>query len=464
MVAAHRQSRSWVASASAGVVYCRVAPRSLRAPFFLTVAGVFVAMALVWGFCLPAFEGADEQNHYAFMIFLKDHWRLPRQLPLPSEVTGEGHQPPLYYALGAAWLACFHPDATFVEPPKRPDRYFNRQPIFFAQDNGPYPGAWPSSHSPVHEIRAVQVILPLASLACLWLLLTAIGVDDGAGRAAFALMALNPAWCQLAGALNNDHVAITAFSAALLLMAVIAAEGRCRPWIPPVLGVVLGLGALAKLSVLPLLPMVWVATWLFSKRRARDMAWVTLLPAVLAGWWFARNATMYGDPFGWAMHRLTCSQNLHVKALTDWPWWRFWFLRSFESFWSVFGWMTWRAPLAVTWAFAGFVAAAVLGLFKRGWRELSAGSRRAMLVLAVAAVALVVGVARFNLEFDPPEGRYFYPGLLAWGAGLALGLRPWLVPLGPRAQRTVAWTLAGLLTALNLWLVTAGLLPLYYGY
>lgn len=446
------------------VLYFSPMLRSLRSPYFLVVTGAFLLLALSWGFCLPAFEAADEQSHYAFMVFIKDHWRLPRQLPLPAEVAGEGHQPPLYYLLGALWLRLAHPGASSVELPRRPGISFDRQPVFFDQDPGPYPGAWPASHTPVHELRALQVVLPLATLACLWLLLARLAPGTGAPRVAYAVMALNPAWCQLAGALNNDHTATTTFSVVLTLLVLAAANGRLESCGPPVLGVSLGLGMLAKLSILPLLPLTWMAVWIWSHRKTRDEAWVILVPTAIAGWWYVRNAMLYGDPFGWAMHRLTCSQNLHEKPVLEMGWWWFWLVRSFESFWSVFGWMTWRAPLAVTWTFAATVAAAAVGLVKRGWRTLSAGERRAGLLLALATAALVTGVARFNLEFDPPEGRYFYPALVAWGTALAWGLDPWLGALSPRTQHLVAWSVTGGLVALNLWLVTARLLPLYYGY
>lgn len=427
--------------------------KPLRDPYFIACTVLFALSALAWGWALPAFEAPDEQNHYRYMVFLKDHGRLPVQLPLPPEVAGEGHQPPLYYALGAAYLRAFHPAAVFIEPPLRADVWFNRQPVYFKADLSGGPSNPLPQHQPVHALRALQVALPLLSLACLWLLLARLEAAPWARRSAYAMLALNPGWCFLAGALNNDHLAVAASSAALLLLCDAGLRGSFRPWTAPWVAAALSAGALAKLSVLPLLPIAVACAWAWSPRPRRDLGWLLLLPGALAGWWYVRNLALYDDPFGWAMHRLTCANTLHAKSVFNFAWWRFWTLRSFESFWSVFGWLTWRAPLAFTYTvFAGCVAALV-GTFMG---SLSPEWRRARRVLLGAALLLLLGVARFGLEFDPPEGRYFYPALLPIGATLALGWGKFKAPL------LTPWLLAAALAVLNAWLIGWKLIPIYY--
>ena len=431
-----------------------------RDPFVWTVLALFTALSLAWGLLLPPFEAPDEQNHYRYMVFLKDQGRLPRQLPLPPEVWGEGHQPPLYYLAGAGALKALYPHAAFVEPPRRMDFRFNSQPTYFQSLT---PGSAADPSRPVHVLRILQLFLPLLSLAGLWLLLAALGLDGPEGKLALALLALNPGWCFLSGALNNDHLANAAFSWALLGLALAARKGRMKQSMAVALGAVLAVGALAKLDVLPLLPLALAAAWVWSPgKRLANLAWLGGLPLALAFWWYARNWSVYGDPFGWAMHRLTCANTVHPKALTDLGWWQFWLTRSFDSFWGVFGWMTWRAPMAWTWTALGGVGAAVAGMAQQGGWPRSQGGRRAAMVLTVAAGAVVLGVARFGLEFDPPEGRYFYPALSAWGVALAWGWRPWLQKLHPSWAAALPWVLAAALTAFNLWLLFTRLCPLYY--
>jgi hypothetical protein len=74
---------------------------------------------------------------------------------------------------------------------------------------------------------------------------------------------------------------------------------------PALLGLLMGLSLLGKLSAPALLPLValGLAWW-----RQRDTRW-TLLQTVLvygvaaaaAGWWYARNWQLYGDPLGWSV-------------------------------------------------------------------------------------------------------------------------------------------------------------------
>lgn len=434
----------------------------LKDRFFIMATIAFTVCAIVWGLALPAYEAPDEQNHYRYMVFLKDFGRLPRQLPLPPEVLGEGHQPPLYYVLGGLFLRAVYPEASFVEPPLRSDVWFDRQPVYFEQFVQSNPFDVLASHRPVHAVRLAHLFLPLLSLGCLWILLSYLSISDGVRRTTFVLLALNPGWCFLAGALNNDHLAVATSSVVILVLTRAASKQRFEPWMGPFLGLFLGLGSLAKLSVLPLLPITAVALWMWSPRPRRDLAWLVGLTAGLAGWWYGRNLILYGDAFGWTMHRLTCPNTLHHKSVFNLAWWQFWSLRSFESAWSVFGWLTWRAPLIFTWLVAGVCVGAIIGVIRRlVLARIEPPNIRIGFVLGFAFMALWVGVARFGLEFDPPEGRYFFPGLLPVGAGLALGWSVWFKNKD-RYLKIFSWVLLTSMALFNVWLVGWRLIPFYY--
>src|SRR5262245_3031782 len=69
----------------------------------------FLSLATVYSLIVPLGEGPDEPGHAAYVFFLAREGRLPVQRAAPdtSDVPGEGHQPPLAYALAAplmAWL------------------------------------------------------------------------------------------------------------------------------------------------------------------------------------------------------------------------------------------------------------------------------------------------------------------------------------------------------------------------
>ena len=69
----------------------------------------FVVLATLYSVVTPLGEGPDEPGHARYMFFLAREGRLPVQQTdaATSDVPGEGHQPPLAYALVAplaAWL------------------------------------------------------------------------------------------------------------------------------------------------------------------------------------------------------------------------------------------------------------------------------------------------------------------------------------------------------------------------
>lgn len=69
----------------------------------------FVGLATLYSTVIPLGEGPDEPGHAAYVFFLARTGRLPVQRAdaRQSDVPGEGHQPPLAYALAVpavAWL------------------------------------------------------------------------------------------------------------------------------------------------------------------------------------------------------------------------------------------------------------------------------------------------------------------------------------------------------------------------
>jgi hypothetical protein len=427
--------------------------RFLRDPYFAGVTAAFLLFAAGWGLLLPSFESVDEQNHYRYMVFLKDHGRLPVQLPSPAESTGEGHQPPFYYALGALALRILEPSAGLVEPPRRPT-LFNHQPVYFEHTDGEGLMRFPGQAWPVHGLRLLQLFaLLLPGLLCLGLVLARL-LDPVAARLAFAVTALNPAFLALAGALNNDHGAWVFGTAALACLLLPAPE---RPIPLPAwlgFGALAAAAALSKPTALGLLPAALVLVLRKPGEARRRGPWLAcaMVAAALAPW-FLRNLRLYGDPTAWNALVQDCPQCVHPKPLLLWRWWWFWIERTFETYWSVFGWMTWRAAPAVTLAFAGACGLALLGLAKAGTGSLGR-PRSAAALAAVAGVCAVV--LRHDLFLDPPAGRYFYAAALPIALFLGQGWGAF------RPPAWAPWAAAAALAALNLWLLFGRMVPMYY--
>ena len=91
---------------------CDLRPATCELKQYLPVSLIvlaFVALATLYSVVTPLGEGPDEPGHARYMFFLAREGRLPVQQadPAKSDAPGEGHQPPLAYALAAplaAWL------------------------------------------------------------------------------------------------------------------------------------------------------------------------------------------------------------------------------------------------------------------------------------------------------------------------------------------------------------------------
>jgi hypothetical protein len=153
------------------------------------------------------------------------------------------------------------------------------------------------------------------------------------------LTAFNPMFLFISASVNNDNLAAPLAAAAMLALLRALQHGQTRRdgvW----LGGLLGLGALTKLSVLGLLPIAAVALTWDAWRRRRWRTWlvnaalIAACMAVIAGWWYARNWTLYGDPTG--ANRMLDIAGRRDEALT---WRGLW--AEFEgfriSYWALFG-------------------------------------------------------------------------------------------------------------------------------
>jgi hypothetical protein len=166
----------------------------------------------------------------------------------------------------------------------------------------------------------------------------------------------------------------------------------------------------------------------------RTLVPLFVIALALSGFWFARNATVYGanDLFGWARHdavvagQTTTAQWIEANGLgntlIDL------FAISFKSFWAQFGWMGVLVSDRIyvfLFVLSAAATAGALFMLARMWRERDSLSRetRWTWVLLGLLLALVIGAdAYYNLKFFQPQGRYLFYGLIPiaalWAGGL----------------------------------------------
>lgn len=434
----------------------------------------FLGLALCYSAVVPLGEGPDEPGHAAYVFFLAREGRLPVQRadPHQSDVAGEGHQPPLAYALAAPLVAWLPPEQRQIDLPGNPRFTWAGGAELNAVAHGsrehwPWRGAvlaW-------HLARLVSVGLGAATVV--WTYLAARALDQrfalGAGRlvperaqpptahraspvpwVAAALVAFNPQFLFVSALITNDAL-LAALGAALLWLVARGSRGGRRSAHAMALGALLGLALLTKQSALLLAPVALLGVWgreqradgggQGADRRRRAILSRCLIvlgtAALICGWWYARNWRLYGDPLGLAVFRAEFATQPFEPGRP--AAWRDALAQLHDSFWARFGWMNVAAPAWATALFAVIELAGLLGLLAQArawWRGggrwpapvwLALAGLPALALAWVVAFALTAGLVAW-------QGRLLFPALPAVAVLLARGLA-WWGGGGQRAHR-----------------------------
>jgi 4-amino-4-deoxy-L-arabinose transferase-like glycosyltransferase len=333
-----------------------------------------------------------------------------------------------------------------------------------------------------HLARVASTALGAITVTCTYFAARALARGEGrswqAGLfslLAAALVALNPQFLFTSALVTNDAL-LAALGAAALWMAiggvrreaqVVNGERSSAFSLQPsafLLGLLLGLALITKQSAVLLLPLAPLAAWRRAegwRARLAHLAVSGATAVAVAGWWYVRNAQLYGDALGLGAFRAEFTTQA-------WEWrnpaaWAGALWQLHESFWARFGWMSIPAPRWLYVAYALLSLAAVAGLAGAavGAQRHSKGLGLPLAVWALPALAL-----GWTLSFALTaglvawQGRFLFPALAAIALLLARGLLFWAT--GDRRQargdrgrlRGVALSLA-----LSPFALSAALLP-----
>jgi 4-amino-4-deoxy-L-arabinose transferase-like glycosyltransferase len=457
----------------------RIRPVALHVSHFPLYALLllFLLLATLYNVVIPLGEGPDEPGHMAYVLFLAREGRLPRQHASVGQVDvpGEGHQPPLAYLLALPTVAWLPPAEREFSLSDNPDFLWNSgsEPAAFmraSQEYWPWRGvvrAW-------HLTRGVATLLGLVTLICTWKVAHALVHPDQTTQPArahlpllaTAFVALNPQFVFTSALVTNDAL-LVALSTGLFWLAVSARDtGMSGRW-PLLAGGLFGLALLTKQSALLLAPLLLWASWRAGSGNwwatTRIIITWTLVTLLLAGWWYARNWQLYGDPFGLGVFR-----DEFMTQAFDWRSpvaWRAALAQLYASFWARFGWMSLRPPVWViqVYALVGLIGLGGLTLHLGRW--LRTGGWRRHLVRSivespwVAVVLLLLLALAWTVSFALTaglvawQGRMLFPALPAMAILLAVG---WV----PLPRLVTAAGLVGLL-ALALYLPLEVIRPAY---
>jgi 4-amino-4-deoxy-L-arabinose transferase-like glycosyltransferase len=400
----------------------------------LIVAG-YAVLAVLYATRVPIWNAPDEPAHYNNIYAIAILHQLPVLRPgdydqallarlthdrfPPGESVAtlryESHQPPLYYLLAAPILVVLKGAAI--------------------------------------RTQVVALRLFTALIGALFILSTyrlarlLFPKSDVAGLAAAAFVAFIPQHLFMSAAIDNDALAELMLALALIVaIEDVAERGKSRRDVRA--GVVVGLAVLTKLvaavSAVVVVAGILGAAFLSPDRRASfrqapfRIARIAAVSLVLSGWWFVRNAVIYGiaDPVGLRRHaEVVAGQPLtgHLSPAVA----RQMGLTLFHSFWGQFGWMGIPYADRTYDVLASFSALIFLGILLFTGRALqtrpvggfflgtelvtpsgiptvlSPAQMIALGILALEILLVALGVIFYNLRYLQPQGRYLFPTLPA---------------------------------------------------
>lgn len=274
-------------------------PRSIKhsvhSPLFWLVA-LYLLVGLTYAWVTPLFEKPDEDGHYGYLLYLREHNTLP-PLVFGLEFEFEYKQPPLYYLVTHAltsWLP--------ATPERMPDSnpYMNSSVPVYRNDNRNVFLHPPSITPLVLAARLVSWLFGLGTMLSTYYLATQLFPQNTRfAIAAAGVVGFQPQALFIATAINND-TAIAFFGALATAILVRRLKTPPSPYFAPLLGGVLGLASLTKVSGLAFFPLAGLAL-IFIHRGIRpalfrDGAIIIAVALLTSGWWYARNALVYGDP------------------------------------------------------------------------------------------------------------------------------------------------------------------------
>ena len=454
------------------------------------LVGVAVAIFLVLGvgysLVVPPFETPDELFHYGFAHYVAETGRLPVQDPAATGPWAqEGSQAPLYYLL-TGWLTRGIDQSDFPASAVRNPRANIGDPLYPGNKNfmlySGIPQPLTGSVLALHIGRWLSLLLGVVTLLCLYgtAKLATPPYHTGPRPIALTITAVSfaafiPQFIFISASFSNDSMIIAAAALVVYWLARLLArptDATIAWWEWVVLGLLLGIAALSKLQGLGLFALAGIAGLLIMVQR-RDW-WLPLrvfplvaLPALaVAGWWYWRNFTLYGDWLGIA-HLL----EINGQRTNGLSWGGF--VHEFRglrySFWGLFGWFNILLPIWFYWlmdvvAILGLAAVGIIFTMSLNRRKFDidrrADRRVRLMLLAWIGLSLVL-MAYWVTQATGSQGRLLMPALTAFATLVALGLTGWMDML-PRRVVTGVWS--GLIAVMILMSVTSltGRLPRAY--
>ena len=419
-------------------------PRAWRAlPFQWLLPLLFMLVGSVYLYAAPNFEASDTVQHVGMIKTIAETGRLPVQSPDHEQLYGqEASQPPLYYLIMAALWNAF--DTADFDERYLPSPFTvigdtsgrgNRNLVIYKQ---PYPPDLSGSSLALYSIRLLSLGMGAVAVWALYqsarLLLPG---ERGFALLAGALTAFNPQFLFISASVSNDTL-VNMLAALIAWRLLLLLRDGFETRRSLALALLIALASLAKLSGLVLgaalgLAALWRLIRAGDRRGFFQLAALTLIAwLAIAGWWYARNLTLYGELFGTStMLDYFGRRSISLGQLIS---------EEFEglrvSYWAVFGAFNivvddlyYRVMDCLTLIGGGgllvFLAKTIGGdLPARERARLLTAIGFLVILLALGAGALIA----WSLDTWASTGRLLFPYISSASLLLALGLHAFRIP------------------------------------
>lgn len=413
------------------------------------LGGIVAAYALLCFFYIiftPIGEGPDELDHIRYVEHLVRYGSFaPISGPGSDRpYTLEAKQPPGYYLLNAGIMLALGRGGMSIAPELEQNPDFGKDPTQVTWYL--HPGVSPDLLPWTYIMRGVGVLLGIGTILLAFATVREVFPSVQhipMALCAAAIVGLLPQFTFMSSVVNNDNSATLAGAALCYWMARLLSRGA-RLVDAAALGGLLGIALLTKMNNLIYVPVGLLVLTLSREKvgapatsqesgrvlRAARSLGVRLLSALLAlavclligGWWYLRNALVYGDPLALrAVNDMAAAVvPTHVSTFdASAPGaWAVQLFTVIATHFGAFGWVVIKPPILFYLTYLTLLLLAGIGLAGELARRHLGGRQMAQVALAVLVVELFYVSMIYNLV---GQGRLLYPTLAFTSLLIAVG-------------------------------------------
>lgn len=433
--------------------------KAVRAPLFW-LAVLYVLVGIGYALVTPLFEKPDEDGHYGYILYLREHHALP-PLIFSEGFPSEYKQPPLYYLVTGA-LTGWLPDDVAPDDLLITNPYMDFSVPGYRNDNRNVFLHPPDMTPLALGTRLVSLLFGLGTvIASYFFAAQLLPKQSLVPIATAAVVGFQPQFLYMATAVNND-VAIAFFGALAITILVYRLQRGHFAYFAVLLGGVLGLATITKVSGLIFFPLAGLALLLihrgFRRPFFQDGVTILVIALLIGGWWYGRNAWLYDDPLSISVHTSgdTATRLFWNRIRHD--------LFSIEhTFWAnpsrTFISQMWLDKVIIWWGRISLGLFA-LGLIFNQFRHVSRITARAWIVLlSWPATFLLLLLTYWTQEGAWAYGRLLFPAIAPIALFLVLG---WLYAFPLDWHRIVMPFGAGIVVIVSVFIPFVSIYPMYH--